>query len=482
MRRLLWSLVFATGCALPIAQMPAQRDPVAEVPNPHAELVTPDGGASVETSGLTPETGSDDPADIEGEEEEEDAAVPEEGEAHVEGSANEGIRYTTDLSDEVLAEKWKASPEALGSISIGFVDEGRLVNSMQFPRGDGTDYLVVSPERAWATKETIDFVLAAIRAVREQHPNAPPLRVNQISQKEGGYSRPHKSHQNGRDVDLGFYYPTVNPIRVRERERVINVALNWALVKALVTHGDVQFILVDKRVQAVLYKHALSIGEDKAWLDSLFHAGKDSILKHARRHRDHFHVRFYNARAQELGRRIAPLLAQRPEHNIATHRVRSGDTLGAIARKYNSSIARIRKANRMKSSFLRLRQVLRIPLRGPCTRCPVPGPQLVPPRRLPPQYAKTGVPPVGTVAKAEVAKPAQVIPARATAAITATAAVAPAPVVPAESGPHRALGVRKGPFEDELMFHGPGDDSQHSTGPSTVAPAMGGMPSSGASH
>jgi LysM repeat protein len=67
------------------------------------------------------------------------------------------------------------------------------------------------------------------------------------------------------------------------------------------------------------------------------------------------------------------------------HRVRSGDTLGAIAMRYNSSVPSIRNANRIRGHMLRIGQVLSVPLRGPCTRCPVPPPVVVPPRRAPMQ-------------------------------------------------------------------------------------------------
>jgi LysM repeat protein len=187
-------------------------------------------------------------------------------------------------------------------------------------------------------------------------------------------------------VDLGFYYPGGNVVRARAREKYIDPVMNWELVKALVTFTDVQIILVDRRVQKVLYDYALKAGEDKAWLDSLFHAGANSLIQHARGHRDHFHVRFFNPRAQELGRRIAPLLALQPEHNIAMHRVRSGDTLGAIAIRYNSTVPSIRNVNRIRGHMLRIGQVLSVPLRGPCTRCPVPPPVVVPPRRVPAQF------------------------------------------------------------------------------------------------
>jgi len=324
--------------------------------------------------------------------------------------------YTADLSDEELARRWKDEIASLGSMAVGFAHSGRLVNSVQFPKGP--EWIVVSPEAAYATQESVDYLATAIREVRARFPSAPPLRVNGMSNKEGGHMRPHKSHQNGRDIDVGFYYPTVDPIREREREKYIDVALNWAFVRAVVTKTDIQLILVDRRVQKVLYDHALSVGEDKAWLDSLFSEGPNGIIKHARRHRDHFHLRFWNPRAQELGRRVQPLLALQPEHNVTTHRVRSGDTLGGIALRYNSTVAMIRKANRMRGSFLRVGQRLSVPLRGPCTHCPVPPPVVVPPRRLPPE-PKAPVVAAASSAAATTAPVARECPKPATAGVAA---------------------------------------------------------------
>jgi murein endopeptidase len=310
-----------------------------------------------------------------------DSTEADETEGAEDSAGTPEVQYTAELSDEELTRRWKEEPGSLGSVSVGFVHAGRMVNAVRFP--DSPDWTVVQPEKAWTTEETVHYLTQVIRELRGRYPDAPLLRVNQISARDGGYIRPHKSHQNGRDVDLGFFYPGGNVVRAREREKYIDPVMNWALIRALVTHADVQVILVDRRVQKVLYDHAVKIGEDKAWLDSLFHAGERSILKHARGHRDHFHVRFFNPRAQELGRRIAPLLALQPEHNIAMHRVRSGDTLGAIAIRYNSTVNAIRNANRVRGTLLRIGQVLSVPLRGPCTRCPVPPPVVVPPRRLP---------------------------------------------------------------------------------------------------
>jgi LysM repeat protein len=311
---------------------------------------------------------------------EEEVVVPFDGDPN-------RLRYTQDIAEEALAHRWKNELASLGSISVGFAHEGRLINGVKLPEDPTGAYQLVVPWNAWATEETAQALIRVAQAVKARHPTALPLRINQISGAEGGYLRPHRSHQNGRDVDLGFYYPVSPPPRVREREKVIDVAQNWSLIRALITESDVQVILLDRRVQAVIYAHALASGEDPAWVDAIFR-GPSPIVQHAPRHRDHLHVRFYNPRAQELGRRIAPLLAQRPEHNVVAVRIKNGDTLGHLAMRYGSSIRAIQKANRMRGTFLRIGQVVHVPLRGPCNRCPVPPPFEVPPRRLPPATAE----------------------------------------------------------------------------------------------
>ena len=294
-----------------------------------------------------------------------------------------GLLYTQDLTDDALMKQFVGNMASLGSISVGFAEAGRLINGVQMTPGDA--WSVVSPENAWGTRETVVFLSVVARAVMEQFPYVAPLRVNHIGKQEGGYLRPHHSHQSGRDADLGFYYRAgMNPLRVKgARENAMDLPANWALVRALATRTDTQVILLDRRVQKVLYDYAVSIGEDRAWLDSLFNAGRSSLLQHVRRHRDHFHVRFYSARSQELGWRIQPLLAKRSDENFVIHRVRPGDTLGHLAMRYGSGVKLIQRANGLTSINLRLGRTLNIPLRGPCTKCPLPPQVVVPPRRFP---------------------------------------------------------------------------------------------------
>ena len=209
----------------------------------------------------------------------------EPGEAEVPGQVipgDGGPIYTADLSEEVLKKLWKDDLKKLGSISVGFADQGRLINGVQFPK---SEFILSDPYNSYGTQETVDYVRAAYQQVKAWKPEVPTLHINHGCAPEGGYLRPHQSHQSGRDVDIGFIYPGGVVRFDYAREKVIDKELNWLFVKALATLTDVQFILVDRRIQRILYDYALATGENRTWLDALFKAGKASLLQHARRHR-----------------------------------------------------------------------------------------------------------------------------------------------------------------------------------------------------
>ncbi len=292
------------------------------------------------------------------------------------------IKYSANISDEMLKKLFAESPEKLGSISVGFANLGRLINGVKFP--EGKEWVIVNPPKSYATEEVVNYIITAAKTVREKFPDAPPLRINDLSAEKGGYIRPHKSHQNGRDVDIGFFYiyDSKNP-----KIKSFDVEKNWEFIKAIITKTDVQVILVDRRIQKKLYDYAKSIGENEEWLNSIFKSGSDAIIKHARRHRGHFHIRFYSPRAQELGKRIHPILDKaKEEERIAVHKVKRGECIGKIAMKYNSSIKLIKSANHLKSNNIRAGITLFVPLLGPCNNCPEPPDVFVPKRRLPEDF------------------------------------------------------------------------------------------------
>jgi murein endopeptidase len=307
--------------------------------------------------------------------------APEEAESSMVQPVGPDLLYTREITDQELTRKVRDDLASLGSVSIGFADRGRVINAVQMP--DDPAWIVERPTYAYGTREAIDALALVFRSVHRQFPESAPARLSHLGARDGGYLRPHRSHQSGRDADIGFFYKGDRfPPRSAPRERLMDPARNWALLKALITETDVQLILVDRGIQNVLRRYALAIGENAAWLGKVF----DQVVKHARAHRDHFHVRFYAPRSQELGRRIQPLLAVRPEQNRTIHVVRVGNTLNQIAARYETTVAAVRRANRLQGrSLLRLGQHLIVPLRGACTGCALPPPVAVPPRLIPPE-------------------------------------------------------------------------------------------------
>ncbi len=302
-----------------------------------------------------------------------------------------------------LLELARRDVSALGPLSIGTPDAGLLVNPLPMP--PAALWRVRHPAAGFGTEETIAFLSAAIESVEAQHPGSPPLVIGDMSRADGGRLSRHRSHQAGRDVDLGFYYRRgeVDEFQL-VRKGDLDLPRSWALVRALLTETDVERIFMDRSLMRVLYDEALQEGEDAGWLDDVFgrlggsHKG---IIQHERRHKNHMHVRFFNRRAQECGRIVYPLLVETGALPPPTlkHRVRPGETLGQLASRYGTKASAIRAANGFRGSFLRAGRSYLIPIR----RVPADsGPIVVPPRRLPPAEAEraavsaAGAPPAAT--------------------------------------------------------------------------------------
>ncbi len=225
----------------------------------------------------------------------------------------------------------------------------------------------------------------AIEAVEARHPGSPRVVIGDLSNPSGGRLNRHKSHQAGRDADIGFYYHRGEAGSfLAARKKDLDLSRTWTFVRALVTETDVDRIFVDRSLISVLHAHAVAEGEDRGWLADVFgRNGGKGIIQHERRHKDHFHVRFFNPRAQERGRVAYPVLVETgvAPPPMVKHRVRPGETLGSLARRYGTSISAIRAANGLRSSRLRAGRSYTIPIRR---TPPDTGPVVVPPRRLPP--------------------------------------------------------------------------------------------------
>lgn len=290
------------------------------------------------------------------------------------------------LGKAALERKLKADPASLGSVSLGRPQAGALFNGIQMPKG--SMWRLVNPVQTWGTEETVDALIRVIKYVNAKHPGTPPLYIGDISEKHGGHVRPHISHQSGRDIDLGFYYTTgAHWFRTATRAN-LDLARTWTLIRAFIMLTDVERIFIDRRVQKLLRNYAASIGEDAAWLDSIFGGPRSTdhpLIIHEPGHRSHLHVRLYNPIAQESGRRLYRLLLThkfiKPPTYYIRYKCRRGDTLGRIARRFGTSVRALKRANRLRSSRIYAGRKYKIPRRGGVTRV---AELNLPPRRIPP--------------------------------------------------------------------------------------------------
>lgn len=199
------------------------------------------------------------------------------------------------------------------TVSGGQPNRGWLLDGARLPdRGDG--FITPPTWRGrglrYGTDELVGLVSDAARAIRLD--NAPiRLGVADLSPPGGGPAAPyHRSHQNGRDIDLLLYLrdaagKPVEPTAMRalgddgaarDGSRFsLDVARTWRLVRALVTSPghEVQYIFLYEPLTQLLLDHARASGEPP-WLWEL--ARLALLEPTGAPHDDHLHVRVFCSR------------------------------------------------------------------------------------------------------------------------------------------------------------------------------------------
>lgn len=191
-----------------------------------------------------------------------------------------------------------------GGQSYGAPWNGFLRNSAQLVEGEG--YVVRRPQRAFATRGTIDFVRRAIATVREQFPDSHVIAIGDMSAKSGGPITGHRSHQSGRDVDVGLIYKVKPNDFPADFAPATDDNLDFEATYALINEfadtskdGGVQVIFLDFDVQRMLFDWAIAQGEDFLELQKLLQFpnrnARGTLVQHAPNHHDHLHIRFHCA-------------------------------------------------------------------------------------------------------------------------------------------------------------------------------------------
>lgn len=191
---------------------------------------------------------------------------------------------------------WQRDTERI-SQSVASANRGRLSDAEPMPTGD--NYVILYPHRSFGTYYTISEIVRAMDAYKVRFPEASPIMIGDVSFRTGRRITPHKSHQSGRDVDITFprkneppNYRWFHPIRAKE----LDVPKTLWLLKAFIDGGQIEYIFVDRHFQRMLIQEAKRQGAPDEWIDAVFqypkHSGTTAVIRHARGHRDHFHIRF----------------------------------------------------------------------------------------------------------------------------------------------------------------------------------------------
>ncbi|MCW5808719.1 MAG: penicillin-insensitive murein endopeptidase [Deltaproteobacteria bacterium] len=197
-----------------------------------------------------------------------------------------------------------ARPRPRRAQSAGAPWNGTLHHATRLPDND-TQYHLRRPWRAFGTRTTVARIERAIAAVRRTFPKAHVLAIGDLSAERGGAISGHRSHQSGRDVDLGLFYKVVPANYPRDFVSAtagnLDCAATFALIEQLAaTSGDadgVQVMFLDFGVQELVYRWARGRGTSERRLARLFQyphgrGASGGLVRHIANHDDHLHVRF----------------------------------------------------------------------------------------------------------------------------------------------------------------------------------------------
>ncbi|MGC6417899.1 MAG: penicillin-insensitive murein endopeptidase [Bradymonadia bacterium] len=252
------------------------------------------------------------------------------------------------------------------SVSIGKPNRGWLVFPVKL---ETSERLTSRNHKNYGTSEMVEAIKSAVDAVHARHPNSPVLAVGNLSRKHGGRFPPHKSHQSGRDADIGYYLKVGhNPRRLKlARTRTLDVPRTWTFMESLLADNKVEYIFSDRRLMRLLHRHARDVRKlSKDKLKAYF-TGPGHIIRHLKGHADHIHVRFH---APESRAAVKEFVKRHGANSLKPvpvyRRIRRGDTLWRLAKRHKTSVKKLRRWNRLrKSTRLRVGKKLIIGHRRP---------------------------------------------------------------------------------------------------------------------
>lgn len=182
-----------------------------------------------------------------------------------------------------------------GAVGVGPPWDGRLVNGVQIPAGEGWRRKMLPS--SYGTTHAVVNLVAALQAFHATSGYERDLLLGSMSRRHGGPLEGHRSHQTGRDLDVRLPLSTEHPPWFPIKPWRVDYQALWKLVAALADTGEIEIIFLDYELQKTLYKAATKLGVDEDTRRRMIQwprgrAAHSGLVRHSSGHRQHIHVRF----------------------------------------------------------------------------------------------------------------------------------------------------------------------------------------------
>ncbi|HET6585181.1 MAG TPA: penicillin-insensitive murein endopeptidase, partial [Nannocystaceae bacterium] len=178
-----------------------------------------------------------------------------------------------------------------GGAGVGSPDAGWLIGGARIPEGEG--YVLHQPAWSYGTTHAVRELVRALAAYHEA--GGPLVELGAMSKLRGGEIGDHRSHQTGRDVDIGLPRRVGLSRMIPLTNRRIDWIGVWTLIEVLAA-ADVDVVWLHYEQQKRVHEAALKAGVPRERVAKLlqYPMGRASraLVHHAEGHDLHLHVRF----------------------------------------------------------------------------------------------------------------------------------------------------------------------------------------------
>ncbi len=204
------------------------------------------------------------------------------------------------------------SNQAIGPVNNGRLENG--VNMLKYEQEHSpSGFHIIRPQRLthFATNE-LAYLISQMGKLTQQEIPGYVLSVGDISREKGGKLGSHKSHQNGLDADIAFYFNNksfqgyfASAVAVDKPHANWMIPQQWKLFKSAVQTQLVDRIFIHKVLKKALCNMAIENGElQKGQNSGVAYETLRRLIPDAD-HNNHFHIRVKCSSAQVRCRQMA---------------------------------------------------------------------------------------------------------------------------------------------------------------------------------